>query len=257
MQVANTSDVFPTLLSGGVLTLCRIGGVVAFAPPFRGGNIPVRVRAVFVLAVTWLVAPAAIGMAHAHAELSAGAIAAETVFGLLLGIALSFLTEAILFAGTLMSMSFSFSLANLLDPNSQVETNVLSTLLNWVATLVLLAAGLHRVILRAVLHSFASLPLGTVAVSGSGAHLLVEAASGIFFGGLQLASPVLAAALLVEVAVGLVGRMAPGLPTQVLSVPLKTGVSYLALIASLALWPGWIERHVSALLDLAQRAVRL
>lgn len=255
--MAADSNGLPTLLAGGVLTLCRMSGVLAFAPPFRGNNIPLRVRVVFALSLTWLTAPAAVGMARAQVELSALTVVEETVFGLLLGLAMSFLTESILFAGTLMSMSFSFSLANLLDPNSQVETDVLSTLLNWVATLVLLCAGLHRVLLGAVLHSFASLPLGSVSVSGNAGHLLVNAASGIFFGGLQLAAPVMAAALLVEVAVGLTGRMAPGLPSQVLSVPLKTGVAYLMLIASVALWPGWIERHVTALLDLAQRTVRV
>ncbi|WP_419806630.1 flagellar biosynthetic protein FliR [Terriglobus sp.] len=248
---------WPTLLSGGVLTLCRLGGVVAFAPPFRGNNIPLRVRAVFVLALTWLAAPMAVNRAQAPLELTAVGVASECVLGLLLGIGLSFVSESLLYAGSLMSISFSFSLANLLDPNSQVETDVLSTLLNWLGVLVLLTAGLHRVMLAAVLHSFAALPLGTVAVSSSAGHALVDAASGIFFAGLQLAAPVLAAALLVEVALGLMGRLAPGLPVQMLNVPVKTIVAYGVLATSVALWPGWIEHHFTALLDAAQRTVRL
>ena len=78
-------------------------------------------------------------------------------------------------------------------------------------------------------------------------------AGGIFLAGLQLAAPVMAAALAVEVTIALVARLSPQLPAMVVSIPLKTMVSYVVLIASLAVWPGWIERHFTALLDAAAR----
>jgi flagellar biosynthetic protein FliR len=37
----------------------------------------------------------------------------------------------------------------------------------------------------------------------------------------------------------------------VLSIPLKTLMSYAVLVGSLAVWPWWIERHFTALLDAA------
>jgi flagellar biosynthetic protein FliR len=40
---------------------------------------------------------------------------------------------------------------------------------------------------------------------------------------------------------------------MVVSIPLKTMVSYAVLIGSLAVWPGWIERHFTALLDSAAK----
>ena len=166
------------------------------------------------------------------------------------------MNEALLFAASMMSVSFSFSLANLLDPNSQVETEVLGTVLTWMGMLVLLAAGLHRAVLAALFRTFSTIPLGTAAVSTGSAQHLAFAASGIFLAGLQLAAPVVAAALLVEVAIGLVSRMAPALPAQVASVPVKSLVSFVTLIASLSLWPGWIDHHFAALLDIAQKAVR-
>jgi len=80
---------------------------------------------------------------------------------------------------------------------------------------------------------------------------LTVMASGIFLAGLQLAAPVMAAALAVEVTIALVARLSPQLPAMVVSIPLKTMVSYAVLIGSLAVWPGWIERHFTALLDAA------
>jgi flagellar biosynthetic protein FliR len=84
---------------------------------------------------------------------------------------------------------------------------------------------------------------------------LVQMAGGIFLAGLQLAAPVIAAAMVVEVTIALVGRMAPQLPAMVLGIPLKTLISYAVLTASLALWPSWIEGHFSALLDAAGRLI--
>ena len=146
---------------------------------------------------------------------------------------------------------------NLLDPNSQVETEVLGTVLSWMGILVLLGAGLHRTVLAAVFRTFTTVPLGTAAISVIAGKNLAFAASGIFLAGLQLAAPVVASAMLVEVAIGpCQSHGTPALPAQVASVPLKSLVSYITLIASLAVWPGWIDHHFSTLLDTAQKAVR-
>ena len=78
---------------------------------------------------------------------------------------------------------------------------------------------------------------------------------GVFIAGLQLAAPVVAAALTVEIVVSLVGKVSPQLPVMVVSIPLKTLMSYAVLIGALAVWPAWIERHFTALLDSATKLV--
>ena len=82
----------------------------------------------------------------------------------LLGLSLAMLNELASLAGQLLGMQFSFSLVNLLDPNSEVQTPLLAQMLRLLEITVLLAAGLHRTILAALLHTFAVVPLG----SGSG-----------------------------------------------------------------------------------------
>ena len=148
-----------------------------------------------------------------------------------------------MFAGTLLGMSFSFSLVNLLDPNTQVETPVLGQMLGWLGVLVIVGAGLDRVLLAAVVRSFCAVSVGHAVVQAATGAALAKMAGGIFLAGLQLAAPVMAAALVVEMTVSMVSRLAPMLPVQVVGVPLKTMASYVVLIGSLAVWPGWIERH--------------
>jgi len=238
-------------LTAGVLVAVRLSGLMVFAPVLSSVAIPPRIKAGFVFALTILLAPAVSAVHGAHAEIGVSSIAGELGVGLVFGLSLTMLTEALLFAGTLLGMSFSFSLVNLLDPNTHVETPVLGQMLGLLGTLVILAAGLDRVLLAGVVRSFCMVPVGHAVVQAKTGAALAGMAGGIFLAGLQLAAPVMAAALVVEMTVSMVSRLAPMLPVQVVGVPLKTLSSYVVLIGSLAVWPGYIERHFVALLDAA------
>lgn len=243
-------------LSAALLLTMRLGSALMTMPVFSSPGIPARVKALFVLVLVVLLAPIAQAIPGSQVELTAPALLSEVAVGLCFGLTLAFLNEALLFASSLMSTAFSFSLANLLDPNSMVETEVLGTVLSWMGLLVLLSAGLHRTMLAALMRTLQTVPLGHAPAAAHTGETLLAAASGIFFAGVQLAAPVVAAALLIEVAIGLVGRMAPALPAQIASVPIKTLVSYGVLVGALAVWPAWIEHRFVALLDSAQRSLR-
>ncbi len=122
-------------------------------------------------------------------------------------------------------------------------------------TLVVIGAGLDRILLASMVRSFRAVPLGTYALAPTAGLAIVRAAGGIFLAGVVLAAPVLAATLLVEVAVALLGKLSPQLPVQSLTVPLKTLTGFVILIGSLALWPRFIEARFDALLDMAERLI--
>ena len=238
-------------LSAGVLVMVRLSGLMVFAPVFNSAAVAPRIKAGFVLAFTILLAPVVGALPGAQAVLGVASIVGELGVGLVFGLSLMMLTEALLFAGTLLGMSFSFSLVNLLDPQTQVETPVLGQMLGWLGVLVIVGAGLDRLLLAAVVRSFCAVPMGHAVLEATTAAALAHMAAGIFLAGLQLASPVMAAALVVEMTVSMVSRLAPMLPVQVIGIPLKTMASYVVLIGSLAVWPRWIDSHFVALLDAA------
>lgn len=246
---------WPRVLTAGVLVMVRVSGLMVFAPLFSSAAIAPRIKAGFVIAITALLAPVVGVIPQSHAELSMSALLGELAVGLTFGFTLSLLTESLLFAGQLIGMEFSFSLVNLLDPNSNIQTPVLGQLFNWVGLLVLIGAGLDRTLLAAMMRSFAVVPVGQAVMKATTCAALADMTGGILLAGMQLAAPVIAAALTVEVMVALVGRISPQLPVMVVGIPLKTLVSYGVLIGSLAVWPRWIESHFTSLLDQAQRLV--
>lgn len=245
-----------SLLAGGMLVMVRLSGLMVFAPIFSSAVIAPRIKAGFVFAMAVLLAPTVVLAHGAAVELTMSGLLGELAVGLLFGLTLSLLTEAVLFASMLLGMQFSFSLVNLIDPVSKVETPVLGQLLGWTTTLVLLGAGLHRTLLMAVLRSFDAVPVGTFVMNAEAGRSIAHMAGGIFIAGVQLASPVVAAGLVVEVTVALMGRISPQLPTTILSVPVKTAVSYGVLIGSLAVWPAFLERHFDSLLMSAMGLLR-
>ena len=246
---------WPGFLSAGVLVMVRISGLMVFAPMFSSAAIAPRIKAGFVIAVTVLLAPVVGTLPHARVALDMAGLLGELAVGLTFGFALSLILETLMFAGQMLGMEFSFSLVNLLDPNSNIETPVLGQLLSWLGLLVLIGAGLDRSLLAAVMRSFAVVPVGQAVVKSGTGVALAAMTGGVFLAGLQLAAPVIAAALTVEIVVALVGKLSPHLPVMVVSIPLKTLTSYAVLIGSLAVWPAWIERHFTALLDQAGKLV--
>jgi flagellar biosynthetic protein FliR len=102
-------------------------------------------------------------------------------------------------------------------------------LAGWLAALAFLGGSGHLLVVDALRDSFTAMP---VAVLPAAADLrqLVEAASWLFATGVQLALPLLALALLIQLAFGIVARTTPGL--DMFSVGLG--------IASLGLMAAWI-----------------
>ena len=252
--VANWSS----MASGFALVLVRVSVLVALTPFFSGKGLPTRTRAVFCLALAWLLVPAvAASMGSRPVELSFTALLGEVAVGAIYGLTLSLFNEMLLLAGQIVGMQFSFSLVNLLDPASEIQTPLMGDLFQLMGTLVLLAAGLDRIVLASMVRSLRAVPPGSFHLTAmpAVAQALVPMLSGSFFAALELAAPVLAATILVEISVALMGKLSPQLPVISLTIPLKTLTGFGLLVGSLALWPRFMEVRFASLLDVAEKLV--
>jgi len=244
-------------LSAMTLVLVRVSGMILFAPFFSSTALPVRTKAVFVGAVAYLLAPLVATLPNAQVSITFSALLGELAVGLVYGLTLTLLNEMMLFAGQIAGVQFSFSMVNLLDPTSQIQTPLLGDLFQLMGTLVVITAGLDRILLASMVRSFRVAPLGSFALAPQSALAIVRAAGGVFLAAIELAAPILAATMLVEVAVALLGKLSPQLPVMNLTVPLKTLTGFALLTGSLALWPRFIEARFGGLLDMAERLIAI
>ena len=148
-------------LSAMTLVLVRISGVVAFAPFFCSTALPIRAKAVFTLALAYLLAPLVASLPGAGTTVCFTSLIGELAIGLVYGLTLAFLNEMLLFAGQIVGLQFSFSLVNLLDPASSIQTPLLSELFQLMGTLVVISGGLDHLLLGSLVRSFDAVPLGS------------------------------------------------------------------------------------------------
>ena len=103
------------------------------------------------------------------------------------------------------------------DPITQQQGSVLSPLLNYLAVIVFCALGTHLEVFAAFVYSYELAPAG-LGIFGMGSMMnIIEATSGVFVVGLSMAAPLIAFAFVINILVGILGRVASKFNILVLS----------------------------------------
>lgn len=242
-------------LSRGVLVAMRVGGLMSFAPFFANAALPAPVKAGLTLALTALLLPVYVSSSGASAAPSVSAAASsgiagwlvmalsEIALGMVIGFATQFVFEGMELAGQIASFQFGFSLVNVIDPNSQVEVTVLSTLHDLIAILIFLQLGVHRWLLRATAMSFRVIPPGSLATAHFPAAGLIKMSGAMWLIGAEIAFPIVLATMLTDLTIGFVAKASPQFPALFFGISLKFLLGIAVLYGSVAFWPHLLERY--------------
>jgi len=232
-----------TIISGVLTIGVRLSGLMLFAPFFGSMAIPARIKAILVLALTAVLFPV-VGHTIGPRPLSEWPflIFTEFLIGVGMGIATNLVFEAAQLSGQVLGMQMGYSLINILDPQSQVDTTVMSLFYQSIVMLLFLRMDVHYWLLRAIGNSFAYLPPGTAHLRGLFTLGVLKAVGDLFGLGVQIAAPVLSATLAADIILGLLGKAAPQLPLMLLGPALKSLLGLGILIATLKYWPDLFRR---------------
>lgn len=247
-------QVFSALLIIGV----RLSGLMLFAPFFSSVAIPTRVKAVVVIALTGLLYPLT-SQKVPNMEISQWpmVILSELLIGMALGIATNLVFDGVQMAGSITSVQMGYSLVNIMDPQTQVESTVIAMFHQTIAMLIFMRLGVHFWILRALAQSFDYLPPSSGHISAAFFKAVLHAAAGVFAIGIQIAAPVLSATLIADVALGLLGKASPQLPLMVLGPAIKSILGLLVLISALKYWPHLFETMFLRSIGIADKLLHL
>jgi flagellar biosynthetic protein FliR len=225
-----------------ILAFLRIGGVILLAPGLGDRMIPVRVRLAGALALSAAVAPAL----PAVAAVTASTILTETAVGLAFGAVLRFVAQALIMAG--MMAAQLTSLSHLFG--AQEPSSAYGNLLNLAGLALLMAAGLPVWLLDCMLRSYDAVPLGAVLPAGDAARWGVGRMADAFGLAFALAAPFALAALLYNVAMGVINRAMPQLMVALVGAPAITGAAgVVLLLAAPLMLTVWREAILALLSD--------
>jgi hypothetical protein len=144
-----------TIVSGLLTISVRLSGLMLFAPFFGSVAIPSRVKAILVLALTLLLFPT-VGQSIGAHPLATWPLMVfmEFMIGVGMGIATNVVFEAVQMAGQVLGVQMGYSLVNILDPQTQVDTTVMALFYQSIVMLLFLRMDVHYWLLRAICNSF-------------------------------------------------------------------------------------------------------
>lgn len=232
-----------TIIAAALTIGVRLSGLMLFAPLFGSAAIPARIKAVLVLSLTALLYPVV------SREFAAPSLAnwpflvlTEFLIGAGMGIATNLVFEAVQMSGQVLGIQMGYSLVNILDPQSQVDTTVVAVFYQSIVMLLFLRMDVHLWLLRAVGNSYSYLPPGSAHLNGLFTVGVLRVVGDLFGVGIQIAAPVMSATLAADVILGLLGKAAPQMPLMLLGPAVKSLLGLLVLVATLRYWPDLFRR---------------
>lgn len=222
-----------------LLVLARVAGLVAFLPVPAWRNAPMIFRAVLAFVMTislFPVWPHLPDLSPSIGQLTVWAFS-EMGFGLVAGLAVSFLTEGFQVGAQILGMPAGFGYAQTIDPSSQADSSVLQVLTMLTTGLLFFSLGIDAVVIRILAASFQKYPAGSWSFSAATLDSIIHLGAGMFSLGMRVALPVVALLLLIDVALALLGRMQQQLHLLSLAFPIKMMAALGILTAIAPLMP--------------------
>ena len=191
--------------------MTRISAFLLAAPFFSLQAVTVRIRILLALALTVLVYPLIEWPIIAPTS-GAGVkeLFSQVFIGVLMGLSLQVVSSALVVAGQAISASMGLSMANMIDPNMG-NVPVIAQFLLICSTLIFLGFGGHAIVLRALMDSFVTLPIGSPLEVQSLIMLLIDWSKWLFLGALLVAMPIMVSLLFINMGIGVITRAAPAL----------------------------------------------
>jgi flagellar biosynthetic protein FliR len=193
--------------------LIRIGAMFVAIPLFSLRGVPPRVRLILSLAITFVVMPLLPPFPSVDMFGYEGLMIAvqQAIIGLASGFILQMVFSAVVFAGQGIALNMGLGFASMVDPQNGEQVPVIAQFYVIATTLIFLSLDGHLLLIKMLLDSFKSLPLGMEGIAKTDIWAIISWSGRMFAGGLLLAMPLIVSLLLVNIGFGVATRAAPQL----------------------------------------------
>jgi len=218
-----------------LLVSVRVGMVFMLTPLFAIGNVPVKIRVLWTMAISLMV----VLMLNNHQSIATINVDElflyalyEGLFGLALAFGVFTAFASFSFAGRVLDYQMGFGIANLIDPVTRNQEPLLGTLLNVMAVLTFFLVDGHHLLIRGIAYSLDVFPPGTNPLRFSQTEIITQFGL-IFIFGVSMVAPVIFVLFLIDVAMAVAARTMPQVNMFVIGIPLKIFVGLITLAVSI------------------------
>jgi flagellar biosynthetic protein FliR len=220
-----------------VLVFFRTAGMMLAAPLFGSTRIPRRLKVLFALVLAAGLLPgisAPPKLPETSLQLAFG-IGGELVFGLIMGLGLSLVFIAVSWAGEIMGQQMGINLAETFDPQFGGHGSLVGDMYFMLALIVFLGIRGHLAVIDGLAGSFKALPLLSAGMDKPLLDVFVGLLTGATILALKVAAPMLVTMLVVDLALGFVGKTMPQINVMTSGMTLRAGIGIAVLVVGLML----------------------
>lgn len=218
-----------------ILVLARTAGIFTVTPIFGANQVPPQVR----IAVAVGMAVIFVALVPSSSVLAvdilpmALLIAKEAFVGLVIGFVVTLVFAVFQIAGDFIDVQAGFSFATMVDPVNGAHTSVAARFHQILIGLLFFATNAHHVVITGLADSFKLVPVGSMSMNPLVANGMLDIFATLFSVALRIASPVVAAVFLADVALAIMCRAVPQMNVIIAGMPLKLGVGLVGMLVAI------------------------
>lgn len=245
-------DLINTQFFTFLLVFMRFGLAVMIMPGIGDSFVTAPVRLSFALALSLvLTPPLAALMPHPPTQtaLLVGLLVSEAMIGMFIGTIMRIMIGALDTAGAVVSLQTGFSSALLFNPVSAGQGSLLGSVYSMLGVTLLMALDLHHYMIATIVDSYQVMPAtGQMPDFSSFAEVIVGITGVAFKVGVEIALPFLVVGLIMQIGLGVLGRLMPQIQIFFLALPaqITIGLIMLTMVLTSSMM-FWINAYQSSI----------
>lgn len=224
-----------------VLILVRSATFFVAAPIFGGANVEYKLKAaisfIFALLLFNVVDHSTVVIPESIFGL-VPMIIKEFMAGAIAGFAAGIIFLSLQISGSIIARQMGLGMANMMDPETQIQTPVLGQFFSIWATLLFLIVDGHHWLLRIIVNSYDLVPLSKFHMTPGFYEKLISLTGGVIVMGFKIAAPVFVCMLLLTSILGILARAVPSMNIFAVGLPMKLFAGYLILLIFVEVYTG-------------------
>ncbi len=232
--MANILNFSPDSYYHLLLIAIRISGLFVTAPVLSSDNVPRVVRVYMTIICSLILFSVLPETKIPLNQLDAGDFflltLKELMIGLLLGVVPRIMFAAVDFAGTVVGFQMGLSIANVVDPQTDVQVSIIASFEGLLALLLFVVLDGHHIFFEVITVSYQEIPIGGFLFTPNKIDFLLRIMGDLVIIGLKLGAPLIVSLLLANVIMGFMARSIPQMNVFIVGFPFTIGLGLLLLI---------------------------
>ncbi len=219
-----------------LLVFVRIGVAFINLPSIGEFFVPTQVRLALALIISAITVPVVADVLPSQPDnvpALALLILSEALYGAFLGNFARLLMSALEVAGMVIAMQSALGNASIFNPALSAQSSLPGALLGWMGLMMIFVTNLHHMLILSVVESYAVFRPGSAPPWGDFAEFVTLLVASGFRVGVQMAAPFIAVGLMVNLAMGLIARLAPQIQVFFVFMSLQVAVGLFLLSLTL------------------------